>query len=144
MLQKCCSRNTVICAMSAVSSFLPPLFIYPKKRMVDLLVNGASPQSVGLANLSGWTDSSFFVDWLEHLVKSQTHRQQIATAIIRYLLSSVEYAKKNHGIKMVTRPPHCTHKMQPLHRTFFRSPKTAHSVASDSWTVSNPGNRISF
>ena len=60
---------TVICAMSAVGSFLPPLFIFPRKRMVDLLVNGAPPQSVGLANPSGWTDASFFVDWLKHFVK---------------------------------------------------------------------------
>ena len=38
---------TVICAISAVGTYLPPLFIFPRKRMVDLLMNGAPPsQSV--------------------------------------------------------------------------------------------------
>ena len=73
---------TAICAMSAVGTYLPPLFIFPRKRMVDLLMNGAPPQSIGLTNPSGWTDSKIFVDWLKHFVKftnsSTTNRHVVA------------------------------------------------------------------
>ena len=58
-------------------------------------------------------------------------------------LAAVEYARA-HDIDMVTLPPHCTHKMQPLDRTFFKSLKSAYAVESDTWMVSNPGKRISF
>ena len=32
---------TVICSMSAAGTFLPPMLIYPRKRMVDALMSGA-------------------------------------------------------------------------------------------------------
>ena len=140
---------TVICAMSAVGTYLPPLFIFPRKRMVDLLMNGAPPQSIGLANPSGWTDSEIFIDWLKHFVKftnsSTTNRHVIVLDghHSHKTLAAVEYARA-HGIDMVTLPPHCTHKMQPLDRTFFKSLKSAYAVESDTWMVSNPGKRISF
>ena len=140
---------TVICAMSAVGTYLPPLFIFPRKRMVDLLMNGAPPQSIGLANPSGWTDSEIFIDWLKHFVKftnsSTTNRHVIGLDghHSHKTLAAVEYARA-HGIDMVTLPPHCTHKMQPLDRTFFKSLKSAYAVESDTWMVSNPGKRISF
>ena len=126
---------TVICAMSAVATYLPPLFIFPRKRMVDLLMNGAPPQSIGLANPSGWTDSEIFIDWLKHLVKftnsSTTNRHVIVLDghHIHKTLAAVEYAR-GHGIDMVILPPHCTHKMQPLDRTFFKPLKSAYAVAS--------------
>ena len=140
---------TVICAMSAVGTYLPPLFIFPRKRMVDLLMIGARPQSVGLANPSGWTDSEIFIDWLKHFVKftnSSTTNRHVLVLDGHHshkTLAAVDYARA-HGIDMVTLPPHCTHKMQPLDRTFFKSVKSAYAVESDTWMVSNPGKRISF
>ena len=59
------------------------------------------------------------------------------------MLTAVTYAKE-HGIHMVTLSPYCTHRMQPLDRTFFKSLKTNYNVASGSWMVSNPGKRITF
>ena len=140
---------TVICAMSAVGTYLPPLFIFPRKRMVDTLMNGAPPQSVGLPSPSGWTDSDIFIDWLKHFVKftnaSTTNRHVIVLDghHSHKTLAAVDYARA-HGIDMVTLPPHCTHNMQPLDRTFFKSVKSAYAVESDTWMVSNPGKRISF
>jgi len=62
------STVTVICAMNATGVYLPPVLIFPRKRMLDALMNGAPPQSVGYCSASGWTDSSLFVQWLEHFV----------------------------------------------------------------------------
>ena len=74
------STVTVICAMSAAGVYLPPMMIFPRKRMLDILMNGAPPQSVGYASRSGWTDSQLFIKWLEHFVKftnASPEKQQI-------------------------------------------------------------------
>ena len=72
---------TVVCAMNAVGAYLPPMFLYPRKRMVEVLVNGAPPQSLGQANPSGWMDAEMFVTWLNRFVNftnsSPTNRHTI-------------------------------------------------------------------
>ena len=64
------STVTLICAMSAVGSYVPPMLIFPRKRMVYALMQGAPPQSIGCCSDNGWTDSGLFVRWLEHFVKT--------------------------------------------------------------------------
>ena len=59
---------TLICGMSAIGNYLPPMFIFPRVRMVDALLTGSPAQSVGYARPSGWTDSELFIKWLEHFV----------------------------------------------------------------------------
>lgn len=49
---------TVVCAFSAAGSYLPPMFIYPRKRMLASLLAGAPPQSIRCKSDSGWTDAS--------------------------------------------------------------------------------------
>jgi len=40
------------------------MMIFPKKRMLDLLLKGSSPGTIGAASQNGWTDSSLFIQWL--------------------------------------------------------------------------------
>ena len=55
----------------------------------------------------------------------------------------MEFSLSN-GIELLTLPPHCTHKMQPLDKTFFKPLKTAYNAAADTWMVAHRGKRISF
>lgn len=140
---------TVICAMRAAGAFLPPMFIYPRKRMIAALLTGTPPQSVGYTSASGWTDSDLFIKWLEHFVgftnasKNNPHIIILDGHHSHKTLSAVTFARDN-GLHLVTLPPHCTHKMQPLDRTYFKSLKSGYNVAADSWMVSHPGKRITF
>ena len=59
---------TVMCAMSASDAYVPPLFIFPRKRMIDRLAFGAPSGSNMRVSPSGWTDSSLFIKWLTHFV----------------------------------------------------------------------------
>ena len=59
---------TVICAMNASGTFVPPLFVFPRKRMLDVLMRGGPTGSIGKASKSGWTDGTIFVEWLRHFV----------------------------------------------------------------------------
>jgi len=143
------STVTVICAMNAAEMHLPPMIIFPRKRMVDTLMNGAPPQSVGCCSDSGWTDSTLFVKWLEHFAQVTNCSVTSPQIIVmdghhsHKTLAAILYARE-HGISLITLPPHSTHKMQPLDRTYFKSLKCAYQMQCDSWMVANPGKRITF
>ena len=140
---------TVICAMSASGTHLPPMLVLPRKRMVETLMNGAPPQSLGCCSPFGWTDASLFVKWLQHFVQFTNCSPTSPQIVImdghhsHKTLAAILFARE-HGIHLITLPPHSTHKMQPLECTYFKSPKCAYRSECDSWTVANPAKRISF
>ena len=137
---------TVICAVSAAGAYLPPFIIFPRKRMVDQLMQGAPPQSVGHASASGWTDAGLFLKWMEHFVlytNASTQNRHLDGHHSHNTLDAVNYARA-HGIELITLPPHCTHKKQPLDRCYFKSLKSAYNVSADNWMTSHHGQRITF
>ncbi|XP_065673952.1 uncharacterized protein LOC136090904 [Hydra vulgaris] len=127
---------TVVCAMSASGTYVPPLFIFPRLQMTDRLAVGATSGSIIRVSSSGWTDSSLFIEWLTHFVAvthaSITNEQLIVLDV------------RDNGIYLITLPPHCTHKMQPSDRTFFKSLKVGYNTAASNWMLSHQGRRISF
>ena len=56
--------------------------------------------------------------------------------------SSSGYGQCDNGVVMLTFPPHCTHRLQPLERTFFRSLKAGYSRACDNWMTCHKGRPI--
>ncbi len=140
---------SVMCAMNAVGTYIPPMFIFPRKRMVESLMNGAPSGSIGVCTPSGWTDSGCFMHWLKHFVSIVKPSKDDKHIIIldghhsHKTLEVVSFARDN-GIELLTLPPHCTHKMQPLDTTFFKSLKAAYNAAADNWMMCNKGRRISF
>ena len=117
--------------------------------MIAALLTGAPPQSVGYTSASGWTDSNLFIKWLEHFVgftnasKNNPHIIVLHGHHSHKTLSAITFARDN-GLHLLTLPPHCTHRMQPLDRTYFKSLKSGYNAAADSWMVSHPGRRITF
>lgn len=140
---------TVLCAKSAAGSYIPPMFIFPRKRMAEGLMANAPAGSIGVCTDNGWTDGNMFMKWLQHFTTITKPSPQEKHLIIldghhsHKTLAVIEYARTN-GIELVTLPPHCTHKMQPLDRTLFKALKSAYNSASDTWMVAHKGQRISF
>ena len=138
---------TVVCAMNAAGHYIPPMIIWPRKRLPDVLMHGAPPGSIGATSDSGWTDGALFVKWLLHFIKvTQTSKAQPCIVIVdghnsHKTLQAVDLARDN-GITMITLPPHSTHKLQPLDRTFFKSLKANYNRASDNYMTTNVGKRI--
>jgi len=56
-------------------------------------------------------------------------------------LKVIEYARNNH-IRMLSTPPHTTHKLQTLDRVLFKPFKQAYGSASTSWMRQNLGARL--
>jgi hypothetical protein len=55
---------TIVCCRSASGNFVPPTFIFSRKRIKAELLDGAPPSSVGMVSESGFINSELFQDWL--------------------------------------------------------------------------------
>ena len=117
--------------------------------MLDQLMRGAPAQSVGVCSPNGWTDCDLFVKCLQQFVSITNASTDNPQVIIlgghnsHTYLEAITFAVE-HGIHLITLPPHCTHKMHHLDRTYFKALNANYNAAADSWMVSNPGNRITF
>lgn len=140
---------TVVCCMSANGSYVPPVFLFPRKNMTQQLMRESPPGSIGFAVPSGWMDTDTFLKWLMHFQSSvKSSQSQPALLLLdnhasHRSLMAVNYARE-HGIIMLSLPPHCSHKMQPLDRTFFGPLKTLYNKCCDNWMLSHPMKRITI
>ena len=55
--------------MSAAGEFVPPRFIFPRKRKKDELMNNAPPGAIAVPHDSGWMQSELFVKWFQHFMQ---------------------------------------------------------------------------
>ena len=135
--------------MNAAGMFVPPLFVFPRKRMIESLMNGCPAGSIGAVNVrgSGYIDNTLFLKWMRlfvetvgdtkhtpHFLLLDSHESHKSLEVILY--------PRDSGVVMLTCPPHCTHRLQPLDKTFFRSLKAAYSRACENWMVCNKGRPI--
>ena len=140
---------TVVCCMNAAGQYVPPMLIFPRKRLAEGLMRGAPPGSIGEVSDSGWTDGELFVKWLKHFVATTNSSKSNPQILIldghhsHKTLAAVDYSRDN-GITIITLPPHCTHKLQPLDRTLFKSLKSHYNRVADNWMTSNAGKRITM
>ena len=58
------------------------------------------------------------------------------------MFASINFCRQNNII-LLSIPPHTSHQLQSLDRTFIRPLKTYYSQEIDKWLVNHPGKRIS-
>ena len=58
-------------------------------------------------------------------------------------LQAVELCRKE-GVVLLTLPPHCSHRLQPLDRSINGPLKTYFKTALVDWNISNPGRSVSI
>ena len=140
--------TTIVCAMSAGGSYVPPIMLFRRKLMKERLLRGAPPGTVGFPSPKGWMTNELFVKYLEHF---KSHVQPSAENKILLLLDghqshktldTIEFARENH-ITMITLPPHTSHRLQPLDLTFFGPLKTNYNREIDRWMLNHPAQRVS-
>lgn len=137
------SLVTTICAMSASGIFVPPMLIFPRKNMTETLMRGAPLGSIGKCHPSGWVQSNLFTDWFRHFIKYT--KPTIDDPLLLILdghyshtrnMEIIELARANY-ITIVCLPPHSTHKLQPLDKTFMRALKVHYSEEIRIWLRQN-------
>ena len=116
---------TVICTVSACGQYIPPRFIFPRKRVNPILMDNAPTASNGFFNETGWMTGELFVKYLEHFAefcRPSKDRQCLLIldghASHTKSLEAIEYANSK-GVILLSLPLHTTHKLQPLDVCFL-------------------------
>lgn len=130
--------------VSATDLSIPPFFLFPRKNMKEVYMTHASHGAIGIANGCGWMTSIEFTKYMDFFIK---HTNANAGSPTLLLLNnhtshlSIEVIDKalEHGITMLSFPPHCTHRMQLLDVTVFGPLKTMYAKEHDDWKKSNIG-----
>ncbi|XP_074037775.1 uncharacterized protein [Leptinotarsa decemlineata] len=142
---------TMVGIISASGNTIPPVFIFPRARFHDTFMNGAPPGSLGLVNSpsSGWMTAQLFLKTLEHIVNHTKCTKQDPILIVmdnhesHCSLEGILYARDN-GIVIVTFPPHCSLRLQPLDVSVYGPFKGKYKIASNDWMIAHPGKTITI
>ena len=87
---------SVVCAVSDAGVFVPSLLLFPRKRTVPSLLNGASAGSEAFCSSKEWNDSTIFKNWLRHFAVIKSSKNNF------YLLLPVNFARENANYYHVT------------------------------------------
>lgn len=124
--------TSVIC-MGATGIFVPPLFVFPKKKANLLLMRGAPPGSIANFHHSGWIQVDAFTQWFKHFINfvKPTESDPVLLILDGHTshtknIELIDLARANHVI-ILSLPPHSSHKMQPLDRSFMGPFKAKYS-----------------
>lgn len=117
--------------------------------MKDYFLNGAVTGAIGFASKSGWITAEIFVHILEHIQKytSSSPENRILLIVDNHeahvSLNAINFCRQ-HGIVMLSFPPHCTHKMQRLDIGIYGPFKTRLKSSFNDFILSNPGKPITI
>lgn len=138
---------TVVCCMNPLGTFIPPAFIFPRKRFKNELMDHATPGAVAFCQDKGWMSGEVFLQWMKHFVR---YAKPDGTNKILLLLDGhsshkslevLEFAK-SHGIVLFCFPAHCTHRVQPLDVGFFGPLQIYYDQEIQLWMKQNPGRSV--
>ena len=139
---------TVVGIINAAGEAMPPILVYPRKRSDPYqLAANAPPGTLPLNSSNGWITADLFAEKVlphfkkhakpdlnnRHLLFVDNHSSHIS-------VEAVEFCRRE-GIVMVTFPPHCSHRLQPLDVSVYGPFKAAYNRALNDWMLSNAGQR---
>jgi len=119
--------STVTCIMcvNASGMYVPPILIFPRKCDHSLLMKGAPPGAIHACHPSGWIQIDLFTKWFQHFIN---YVKPSASSPVLLILDGhashtrniefIDLARANN-VQLLSLPPHLTHKIQPLDRTFM-------------------------
>ncbi|XP_031639161.1 uncharacterized protein LOC116351222 [Contarinia nasturtii] len=134
-------------AVNAVGGFVPPFFVFPRKNMQSYFMDSASPNADATCNESGWMQQNEFVKYIRHFLKYVNSSRQKPILLLldnhtsHLSIEAIDLALEN-GIIMLTFPPHCSHKMQPLDVSVYGPLKGYYSTECKNWQTANAGKAL--
>jgi len=137
---------TACMIINSVGNTVPPVFISLRARLNDSLMFHAPPGSLGLVSSpqSTWITGPLFLKVLEYVKKHTRSSKEDRIILLienresHCTLYSILYAREN-GYHIVTFPPHCCHRLQPLDVGVMGPFKRKLDVAQHDWMTANPG-----
>lgn len=135
--------------ITATGSALPPIYVFPRVHAKDHFVNGGPIGAIGLAHKSGWMTAELFMDVLKHIVRhlSPSKENPILLLIDNHKshisLPALCFCKEN-GIVVLSFPPHCSHRLQPLDVAVYGPFKAMLKSAFNNHMATHPGKQITI
>ena len=135
--------------MRATGHYLPPMMVYPYKRLLQKNLVYGFPGAVVQASDNGWMTAAIFYTWLQDVFIPQT--QHVKKPLLLLVdghtshISLVETSTicQENGIILYCFVAHSSHLIQPLDQAFFGSIKPAWAQATQHHIV-NCGNAVNL
>lgn len=140
---------TMLAFISASGNTIPPVFVFPRQKFKEIMLQDCPPGSLGLAFKSGWMTGENFILSFDHFIKYTKPSKDTPVLLIvdnhesHINLDIIKRARDN-GVVIITFPPHCSHKLQPLDVAVYGPFKTYFKIALNNWMVSNPGKTVTI
>lgn len=143
------SLVTLALAVNAVGNYIPPHFVFPRKKFYQRFVRDGPVGCIGSCSGSGCMQEADFTLFLKHFV---SHTKPTPDSKVLLLLDDdashlsvegFEYCQEN-GVVLFSFPPNCSHKLQPLEQSVFGPLKNGLSSAMDHWTTCHPDKTMSI
>lgn len=134
-------------AINAAGQHIPPFYLFPRKKIGSDFMCNATPSSVGYANGSGYMTQADFVNFIRHFItySGATKDNQSLLILDNHTshpsIEAIDLAVDN-GVVMLSLPPHCSHRMQPLDVAVFAPLKTFYKGQCDAWSMNQAGKLI--
>nr|XP_049694743.1 uncharacterized protein LOC126054214 [Helicoverpa armigera] len=140
---------TLLVAVSATGGSVPPLFVFPRKKYQDHFVRDGPAECIGAGNASGWMTDVEFLQFMKHFISYVKPSKDSPVLLLvdnhcSHLSLPVLDLAKDNGVVMLSYPPHCSHKLQPLDVSVFGPFKKYLSSAQDAWMRNNPGKTMTI
>ena len=137
---------TTVCCVSACGVFIPPMLIFPRVRFKPELTDKAPIGTIGGASKTGWINEDLFNKWFAHFVKFVEPKTKSNPVVLLMdghschvkNLELIDQARSNNVI-LLSLPSHCTHKLQPLDISFFKSLNGHYDAEIQCWLRQHPG-----
>lgn len=117
------SLVTMCAAVSATGNSVPPVCIFPRQNYH--FIRDGPTGCVSVTHPSGWMTTKNFLIFMKHFAKHVRPSKEKKNALLlldnhhsHLGIETLNFAKEN-GIIMLSFPPHCSRKLQPLDRTVF-------------------------
>ncbi|CAK1547896.1 unnamed protein product [Leptosia nina] len=140
---------TMLGFANAAGGSIPPVFIFPRVHFKEHMLENGPTGALGLANVSGWITEDCFLKALKHFVHFVKPSADSPALIVldnhktHITINVVLYARTNNII-ILTFPPHCSHRLQPLDVTVFGPFKARYRASMNDWMTSNPGKTVTI
>lgn len=137
---------TVVCCVSAHGVYVPPMFIFPRMKMKPKLMDRTPPGSIGAVSKSGWINDSLFTKWFAHFIATVQPKSRPEPTVLLFdghashtnNLDVIEMARASN-VQLIVFPSHCTHRLQPLDVSVFKSINLYYDKAVATWLRDHPG-----
>ncbi|XP_026479989.1 uncharacterized protein LOC113386420 [Ctenocephalides felis] len=147
---ECGTNVTVLVAVSATGSFIPPMFIFPCEKFEERFIQDGPTDCIGAGNPSGCLTHDDFFMYMQHFIKQVKASKESPVLLILNNNSSsyisvptLDLAEEN-GVIMLSIPRHCSQKMQPLDVGVYALLRTYMPSAKVAWMQNNAGKMMTI